>query len=88
MYHYHTDHLGSAQTITNWRGEIHERLEYAYDDRIQKAAIGVATGVGSMVSPVLSRGATGEPVNTDLVRELSMPAETVFVEFGNMGRTD
>jgi len=29
VYHYHTDHLGSAQTITNWRGEIHERLEYA-----------------------------------------------------------
>jgi len=27
-YYYHSDHLGSAQTITNWRGQIHERLEY------------------------------------------------------------
>ena len=28
VYFYHTDHLGSAQTITNWQGVIHERLEY------------------------------------------------------------
>jgi len=28
VYFYHTNHLGSAQTITNWRGELHERLEY------------------------------------------------------------
>jgi RHS repeat-associated protein len=28
VYYYHTDHLGSAQTITNYRGDLHERLEY------------------------------------------------------------
>ena len=28
IYYYHTDHLGSAQTITNWEGVLHERLEY------------------------------------------------------------
>jgi RHS repeat-associated protein len=27
-YYYHSDHLGSAQVVTNWRGQIHERLEY------------------------------------------------------------
>jgi len=27
-YYYHSDHLGSAQTVTNWQGNIHERLEY------------------------------------------------------------
>jgi RHS repeat-associated protein len=27
-YYYHSDHLGSAQTVTNWRGQVHERLEY------------------------------------------------------------
>jgi RHS repeat-associated protein len=28
VYYYHTDHLGSAQTITNYMGALHERLEY------------------------------------------------------------
>ena len=28
VYYYHTDHLGSAQVVTNYQGEIHERLEY------------------------------------------------------------
>ncbi|MDR2965323.1 MAG: hypothetical protein LBU88_06070 [Treponema sp.] len=28
VYYYHTDHLGSAQTITNYKGDLHERLEY------------------------------------------------------------
>jgi RHS repeat-associated protein len=27
-YDYHSDHLGSAQTVTDWRGRVHERLEY------------------------------------------------------------
>ena len=27
-YYYHSDHLGSAQVVTNWKGQIHERLEY------------------------------------------------------------
>jgi RHS repeat-associated protein len=27
-YYYHSDHLGSAQTVTNWKGQVHERLEY------------------------------------------------------------
>ena len=27
-YYYHTDHLGSAQVVTNHKGDIHERLEY------------------------------------------------------------
>jgi RHS repeat-associated protein len=27
-YYYHSDHLGSAQVVTNWRGQVHERLEY------------------------------------------------------------
>jgi RHS repeat-associated protein len=27
-YYYHSDHLGSAQVVTNWNGQIHERLEY------------------------------------------------------------
>jgi RHS repeat-associated protein len=27
-YYYHTDHLGSAQVVTNSKGQIHERLEY------------------------------------------------------------
>jgi RHS repeat-associated protein len=27
-YYYHSDHLGSAQTVTNYRGQVHERLEY------------------------------------------------------------
>jgi RHS repeat-associated protein len=27
-YYYHSDHLGSAQVVTNWNGHIHERLEY------------------------------------------------------------
>ena len=27
-YYYHSDHLGSAQIVTNYRGQIHERLEY------------------------------------------------------------
>jgi RHS repeat-associated protein len=27
-YWYHGDHLGSAQTVTNWTGELHERIEY------------------------------------------------------------
>jgi len=27
-YYYHSDHLGSAQTVTNHRGNVHERLEY------------------------------------------------------------
>ena len=28
MYYYHTDHLGSAQLVTNARGEEYQRLEY------------------------------------------------------------
>ena len=28
IYYYHSDHLGSAQTVTNWQGDLHERLEY------------------------------------------------------------
>jgi len=28
IYYYHSDHLGSAQTVTNYRGQEHERLEY------------------------------------------------------------
>jgi len=28
VYYYHTDHLGSAQVVTNHKGDIHERLEY------------------------------------------------------------
>ena len=28
IYYYHSDHLGSAQTITNYNQVIHERLEY------------------------------------------------------------
>ena len=28
MYYYHSDHLGSAQTVTNYQGNVHERLEY------------------------------------------------------------
>jgi len=28
IYFYHSDHLGSAQTVTNYEGKIHERLEY------------------------------------------------------------
>jgi RHS repeat-associated protein len=27
-YYYHSDHLGSAQTVTNYAGAVHERLEY------------------------------------------------------------
>jgi RHS repeat-associated protein len=27
-YYYHSDHLGSAQTVTNYKGQVHERLEY------------------------------------------------------------
>jgi RHS repeat-associated protein len=27
-YYYHSDHLGSAQTVTNHAGAVHERLEY------------------------------------------------------------
>jgi len=27
-YYYHSDHLGSAQVVTNHEGKIHERLEY------------------------------------------------------------
>jgi RHS repeat-associated protein len=27
-YYYHSDHLGSAQVVTNYQGQIHERLEY------------------------------------------------------------
>ena len=29
QYYYHSDHLGSAQMITNNRGQLHERIEYA-----------------------------------------------------------
>jgi len=28
VYFYHSDHLGSAQVVTNYEGKIHERLEY------------------------------------------------------------
>ncbi|MCL2722630.1 MAG: hypothetical protein FWD47_14970 [Treponema sp.] len=28
IYYYHSDHLGSAQTITNHIGQLHERIEY------------------------------------------------------------
>ena len=28
VYYYHSDHLGSAQVVTNYQGDIHERLEY------------------------------------------------------------
>jgi RHS repeat-associated protein len=28
VYYYHSDHFGSAQTVTNHIGQIHERLEY------------------------------------------------------------
>jgi RHS repeat-associated protein len=28
VYYYHSDHLGSAQTVTNFQGQVHERLEY------------------------------------------------------------
>ena len=28
IYYYHSDHLGSARTVTNYRGDVHERLEY------------------------------------------------------------
>jgi RHS repeat-associated protein len=28
QYYYHGDHLGSAQLVTNWRGEMYEHLEY------------------------------------------------------------
>ena len=28
VYYYHSDHLGSAQVVTNHRGQLHERLEY------------------------------------------------------------
>ena len=28
IYFYHSDHLGNAQTVTDYEGKIHERLEY------------------------------------------------------------
>ena len=28
IYYYHSDHLGSARTVTNYKGDVHERLEY------------------------------------------------------------
>jgi RHS repeat-associated protein len=28
QYYYHSDHLGSAQLISNWKGEEYERMEY------------------------------------------------------------
>ena len=28
-YYYHSDHLGSAQTVTDWQGMLYERVEYA-----------------------------------------------------------
>jgi RHS repeat-associated protein len=27
-YYYHTDHIGSAQVVTDYRGELYERIEY------------------------------------------------------------
>jgi RHS repeat-associated protein len=29
IYYYHSDHLGSAQVVTNYEGELYERFEYA-----------------------------------------------------------
>jgi RHS repeat-associated protein len=28
VYYYHGDHLGSAQVVTDWKGEVYEHIEY------------------------------------------------------------
>jgi RHS repeat-associated protein len=43
QYYYHSDHLGSAQLITNYRGEEYERIEYTpYGEVwVEKAVSGI-----------------------------------------------